>query len=884
MVRSRFLLLLVLLLGSALFAASYQQMETVHTQIIFEEGDVQYASDVAAFADEVFEELSAFLIHTPSEKVPVVITGNTAWANGYYINFPSAVYLYVTSPEDRFIGSRTQNWLRSLFVHELTHYLHLTAPVGPAKFLRFIGPEVTAISTVFMPGWWIEGITTYAETAFSASGGRGDSLAFLRIHQTALAEKAMWSLSQGAYRGPFNPSSRIYVTGYLMVDHLIRHYGSSSFAEINRRFAAFPFFGLSMAFKKVTGHTAKEIFTFALQEAEVVALDSSNGLFAESLMGDRFLPEITSKGLLGYVQSPYTGSALYRYAEDGKAEKLLELHVDGGSAISFANDCAVFSSLWTDAAHPSSLALSPVSYSDLYLLDLASLKARRLTNEQRLVHPDISGDGERIVASKVNGPYYDLVEIDADTSVVTTLLSKDGVSFLEPELNQDGSSLLVLAMEQGNSSLYLLKRGGVPQLLVGPTSDELRSPRFAGDDSILFSKELELYQLSLDSGEIRLVHTDPVGIYSARLEGGQLLYETYTSQGIAVKQVAVQHHNLEQTTLRPALAKGEIPSSFTYQPKPYYDSLKFNLVLPFPFVEANDIQPGVWFHTTSLLRRHSLIGSVGLSIKGARPVTDLTYQHSAGSYALALGLQLNSYQIESNSYVNHAYAALQVPVLSRTTYYSVDGLNLQPQLELVWNQNQLVATGAVLLGYGRQTRNTRTLDFFGSPALSASGGVMVRSNALEPVLFVSAGTQVRLFDSSSMLHLGLDVIGADSQNVGANFSLFSFAPLQDGNVKVRLSSSYRLPLGLLDVPIPYGGLTGAGLELIAQSAWYLNAGSLVWEGAWAVAARLSGNALLGGSSVAFRPFAQLVYLVGADQWQFTLGMDGQSLFSFLSLR
>ena len=123
MFRLKVFLLILLLSSGSLVAVSYQQMETEHTRIIFEDDDLTYARQLSVFADEVFEQLALFLAHTPSVKVPVIITSNTAFANGYYINFPSAVYLYVTSPEDRFLGSRTQDWLKSLFIHELTHYI-----------------------------------------------------------------------------------------------------------------------------------------------------------------------------------------------------------------------------------------------------------------------------------------------------------------------------------------------------------------------------------------------------------------------------------------------------------------------------------------------------------------------------------------------------------------------------------------------------------------------------------------------------------------------------------------------------------------------------------------------------------------------------------------
>ncbi|MEA4865075.1 MAG: hypothetical protein VB088_06700 [Sphaerochaeta sp.] len=883
MFRLKVFLLILLLSSGSLVAVSYQQMETEHTRIIFEEDDLTYARQLSVFADEVFEQLALFLAHTPSVKVPVVITSNTAFANGYYINFPSAVYLYVTSPEDRFLGSRTQDWLKSLFIHELTHYIHLTAPVGPAKFLRFLGPGVTAMSTVFMPGWWIEGITTYAETAFVEHGGRGDSLPFARIYQASLAQDSMWSLSQGAYNGPFNPSNRIYVTGYLMVDYLVRKYGSSAYADINRRFAAFPFFGLSPAFKKVTGHSANELFTLALQEAQAIE-QSSEHLFGEPMQGDRYLPSPTSIGLVGYIQSPYEGRALYRYSADGSAEKLMDLSLDGGSCISFATDTAVFSSVWADTSDPSSLALSAVSYSDLFLLNLSTLKAKRLTKAQRLVQPAISSDGSRIVASRVNGSFYDLVEVKTDTMEVITLASKERVSFLEPVLNRDGSKLAYLALESGNSSLYLLEEGKEPLLLVGPTADELRAPSFEEDDSILFVKELELYRINCATGRIQLVHTDSVGVYSAAVQADELFYETYTAQGFAVKKTVLQSSFDSPISLRDPLSVASYDETVSYQPSPYYDNLQFNLALPFPFVEANQFQMGIWFHATSLLRRHSLVGSVGWSIRGAKLLADLNYQYDASTYALALGLVLNQYDITTDLYVSSAYAAAVVPLFSWTGYSHFRGLSIKPQISLIWDSTGLTTTGSAMLGYTRQNRNSRTMDFFGPAGFASSGGVMLQSGMNAPILFGSVGMQMRLFDSSAMVRFVLDAIGTSSANMGNYYALFSFKPLQSGSGKLRLSTSIRLPLGLFDAPIPYGGLTGAGLEITAQSAWYVNADTLIWEGAWAAAARLTANMVLGGPAVAFQPFAELAYLFGPGKWQFSLGLDGQSLKTFLAIK
>ncbi len=874
-------LLLVLFLGSAVLCAdSYQQIETNHTRIIFEERDLMYGQQVAVFADEVFEQLSAFLSHTPNRKVPVIVTSNTAWANGYFINFPSAIYLYVTSPEDRFLGARTQNWLKSLYIHELTHYLHLTSAVGPAKFLQFLGPEVSAMSTVFMPGWWIEGITTYAETAFVQNGGRGDSRSFARLYQASLSENTMWSLSQGSYNGPFNPSSRIYVTGYLMIDYLIRHYGPDAFSAINRHFAAFPFFGLSPAFRKVTGFSAKEIFTFALNEVKTTE-KSSHNLFGKSIQGDRYLPYNTSTGLLGYLHTPYEGGAIHRYSVDGSTEKLMSLSLEGGSAIAFSADKAVFSSLWADTDDPSSLAMSPVGYADLFLLDLSDLKVNRLTTKQQLVQPSISLDGSRIAASRVNGSFYDLVELDADTLEIITLQTEQGVSFLEPALNGDGSKLVYLAIQQGNCSLYLLEQGMEPRLLVGPTADALRSPCFVDDQSILFVKELELYRLSLATGLTERVSTEGESVYSAAVLGDELYYETYTAKGFAVKKTKLQIFSDPPSPLRSPLLEEPAAPVGSYQGTPYHDRLQFNLALPFPFVEANQFQPGVWFHTTSLLRKHSLIGSLGWSIRAAKLVTDITYQYNASSYALAASLALNQYDSQT-SYVSNALAAVRIPLSTKTGHSDVQTVSLKPQLSATWNTRSFLVHAAIVLGYTKQSRNRRGLDFFGPSYIAAGAGAMLQSNYGNPLFFGTVSKQLRLFDSSMMLNLGMDVIGADFLDVGNNIALFSFDPMQQGNGKLRLSASLRLPLGLFDAPIPYGGLTGAGLELSAQSAWYVDGKQIKWEGAWAASARMTANMVLGGPSIAFRPFARFDYLFGPGLYQFSLGMDGQTLFNPIS--
>lgn len=138
MKKTMMLTLFLAVLGFHLGAGPWQRIETGHTSIIFEEEDERSAQRIASFADEVFLELASLLEHMPKGKVPVILAGRPAFSNGMFAPFPSSIILYLTSPVDRFLGSRSSSWLRSLYTHELTHYLHLTSPVGPAKYLFFL--------------------------------------------------------------------------------------------------------------------------------------------------------------------------------------------------------------------------------------------------------------------------------------------------------------------------------------------------------------------------------------------------------------------------------------------------------------------------------------------------------------------------------------------------------------------------------------------------------------------------------------------------------------------------------------------------------------------------------------------------------------------------
>ncbi|HKL57472.1 MAG TPA: hypothetical protein VJ854_03660, partial [Sphaerochaeta sp.] len=715
-----------------------------------------------------------------------------------------------------------------------------------------------------------------------AQGGRGDSPLFSLTWQSPMLEESLWSLSQGRYNSAFPPSGRIYSTGYLMVDYLTRHYGKESFARVNTAFTWFPFFGLNGALKKETGFSSKALFALAIEEQRT-DLPQSLSLgeqFSPESFGDFFLPTSTELGLVGYSHTLDRGGALVRYTAEGTSEELLSLPYIEGDSIAITVSQALFAFVWSDPFHPSSIPLAPVSYRDLVLYDFSSDSFTRLTHKAMLSQPAISPDGTLLVAIERTGDRHTLVRIDQETGESSLLYDNPLGSVFEPVILEDNSTIVVVEIVEGNSSLLAIDREGGVQVLVPPTRSEIRSPVYPDNESLLFVSDnagyLDLYSYDFSTGKIGKLLSDPQGILGARIEGDDLLYETYRAQGQALKRVplALLTHTLVEMqgplSLDPASTP---PEQMVYSSKSFLDYPRLNLVLPFPFVSENRLQPGLWLHSQSLLRRQTLTARMGWDIDNARLVGSFDYRYDHGSYAV--GVQ-GTFDTEKR-----ATASLTLPLLYQASLYNFKLLSLSSSLQLLVSQyDDILYYPTVLLGYQVKARS-RPKDLFGAPFVLTSLALQARAqNSFVPDryrLFGTLGGQVRMFSTPQMLGLQIDAVTDSKADLDTALLYEGFSDRGlDADAKARLTLHYHIPFGLLDLPIPYGGMTGLGLTLKAQGSLYLQGSSLLWDEEMVLSGRLTASAVL-GSGLSLMPFASLAYRTSDGKFSFSVGLNGGAL-------
>ncbi|MDD3997169.1 MAG: hypothetical protein PHH86_05600, partial [Sphaerochaetaceae bacterium] len=810
---------------------------------------------VASFADRAYEQLSSLLRNTSKVPIPVVISGRTAHANGSFAPFPSAITIFATSPSDNFIGQKTPNWLYSVFIHELAHYLHIVSNSGIFGSLsRIFGPDMSTASTPFMGGWWIEGLSTYVESNLS-EGGRGDDPFFYATYSAPVEEQSMWSLAQGAYQSHGAPRGRIYSTGYLMVDYLMDTYGTDIFADINESFLRFPFFGVRPAIKQHTGSSAKELFQQAQSrvESSLKSLDSVQQpeIFSPKESGDYHLPIATDSGLLGLANTISFGVAVLRYEDAQHYEVVKRLSTTDSLSFDTTGDgnTWVITLAWTDRFDTANTGRGEVSYSDLYLYDARHDTFRQITQKERLYQPTISTDGSSIVAMQRIGVRYRLVSVEPNDGTIRVVYEAPNGSLYHPRYAPDDSLVAAIEIIEGLSTIVLIDTDGVVTRLWPNAKLTVSRPRFLDQKTLTFGSDISgtmaVYQYDLSSKELRLVVEDRIGAFGAVRYEDRWLYSSYTSNGYTLKTQPFTEGSvvsLDEFSSTPT----QVSESYSFIneaiiEQPYQDIPRMGVWLPYPLYETSaSFAPGAIILLRSALGRHSIVAAGNWSIQDNLPMFEAQYSYFNGRSTIETNIVINNllttYTYPFFIRTHSVNITLETPLAANarpdysTTFESAVSFNFEVageamaasnSLQLLWAAGEYRASKAL---YGRSRIMAAT-------ALHTIWRIHENSWELQPALRFAG--QVALGNSGHILALEVDGIMTSETTLGPNALLPRSAPPEwpskPGKAKLLGTVTWAFPVALLDIPIPFGGLTSLGSAWFAQSAAYWTQNGVDWE-------------------------------------------------------
>ena len=533
---------------------TFRRLPTEHFLIYFHQGEDRMAGRLAIIAEETWRKLERPLGTKPPPLTHVVLVDQTEVANGYTYVLPrdTVVIDAVWPAGSEFIGS-LDDWLTLVFTHEFTHVVHLDRSEGWARIARNVFGRVPyAFPNLFLPGWQIEGLATYEETAITGDGRlhTGDFAAIVNEAARARALEPLDRVNGGLTDWPDGFAQYAYGVGFHA--YLAEHYGEQKFGELAEATARRIPYTASRVFSKVYGRSLGDLWR-DYQQSTIAAAppasvdDGERRLTHQgfTVVGPRFLSSTCATcppEVIYSLRTPHDFASLNQITLDGSAPR----HVARrslGSTTAIGRQTIYFDQ--------DELRRNTGFYADLYALDRTSGRVRRVTSGARLLDPDLSPDEHTIAAVQNRPGQRDLVLVALKPATraapggqpeITTLVSEPETQFNAPRWSPDGRTIAVQRHRLGAQTEIVVVDVATRTARVIASDPKARwvTPAWRPDGrAIVAAADLNegpfnLYELRVDApaGRRQLTHTTGGATWpDVSPDGRSIVYVGYTVDG-----------------------------------------------------------------------------------------------------------------------------------------------------------------------------------------------------------------------------------------------------------------------------------------------------------------------------------------------------------------
>lgn len=188
--------------------------------------------------------------------------------NGYADPIISdSVHVYTYIPDNKEL-LMSENWYRTVGIHEYTHMMHLENEKGVPKYL------VMFFNNLFYPNFWnpkffVEGITTFTESEFSEYSGRLNEGFFDEYIMARIASGKKIDMLDSTYDPSYYSIGKYYIYGGVFIKYLANKYGKDKITELFNISGSeiksyltpiVPYFGIDNQAKKIYGKSISSLW------------------------------------------------------------------------------------------------------------------------------------------------------------------------------------------------------------------------------------------------------------------------------------------------------------------------------------------------------------------------------------------------------------------------------------------------------------------------------------------------------------------------------------------------------------------------------------------------------------------------------------------------
>jgi hypothetical protein len=529
----------------------WRVIESLPANIIYPPGLDSEARQVAYLVTGL-SHTTLVSIGTKQKPIDIVFHNLTTVSNGYVQLAPFRSEFQLTPSQNSFqLGSLP--WDQTLAIHEYRHVQQYNNfCVGLSKAFYFVAGQdgLAFANNLAVPNWFWEGDAVFQETLVSQQG-RGRLPLFLTGYESLwIADKkySWMKLRNGSYRD-YTPDH--YPLGYMMVAYGREKYGADFWAKTAVQAAAYKglFYPLQGAIKRNTGISFDSFHTRALDyfqdQLPASAYQSAAALYGKKMphfVADELFPQFIDSNQFVFVNSSYTLPPAFVMQKTG-SEKLIRIKYQAvviEDAFSYRDHLIAYTAFEPD------LRWGWLDYSVIRLLNLNTKKDIRLTSKTKYFAPDISPDGQTLVAVNLSiegKSSLDLLDIHSG-KMIHRLPNPDRLIYTYPKYYGTGQIAAAVRNERGQMCLMLIDPvSGSQQTMTDWSMDPLGfisvenreiyfTRTYRGQDQGFCWREGKVYLLQADA---------VTGNYQLSASHGQLLWNNFTSSGYRVQSASMEN-------------------------------------------------------------------------------------------------------------------------------------------------------------------------------------------------------------------------------------------------------------------------------------------------------------------------------------------------------
>jgi hypothetical protein len=521
----------------------WQQINNDTVRVIFPAGLKKQAENVAAIAGAL-NRLTLPTIGSRKNKIDIVFQNQTVISNGFVQLAPFRSEFQLTPDQNSFeLGSLP--WQQQLAIHEYRHvqqYNNFRIGISRVFYYLFGQGGQELANSMFIPNWFWEGDAVFQETLVS-NQGRGRLPFFFSGYQAiwAAGKEYTWmKLRNGSLRD-YTPDH--YPLGYMMVAYGRDHYGPEFWRKISVYAAADRslFYPWQVATRKFAGLSYLQFRQNALNYFSCPAQKDSLSLYAKEqkhFVADEEFPQFPDSQHLIYLKSTYKKPSFFvvRNLADGRERVIRTRAVSADSYFSVRKNKIVYCAYEPDARW------GWRDYSVIRLLDIRTGLDRRISGKSKYFSPDLSEDGQHIVAVYVDETGKSSLRIlNAETSKIEKIFSDKNQYFhTYPKFYSNSEIICAIRNKRAEMALVKISLTNDSLEFVVPFSNHTLGFPSVWKDSIFFTITLNGLDRMIAYArhalyEIKPVnHTNVNGDYELQFSAQHLAFTSLTAVGYKI--------------------------------------------------------------------------------------------------------------------------------------------------------------------------------------------------------------------------------------------------------------------------------------------------------------------------------------------------------------